>query len=80
MQRLAGKFEAAFIFDYNTVIGTMENPNPTPLSVMQEVVADGQSFAAAYVDFQTRIFRPATAPVVPFSFRKIALSTRPGFR
>jgi hypothetical protein len=27
----------------------MENPNPSPLSVMQEMLADGNSFAPAYV-------------------------------
>jgi hypothetical protein len=75
MQRLACKFEAAFTFDCDTVIGTMENPNPTPLSVMQEVLADGHSFAAAYVAFQSRIFRPAAALAMPFSYRKIFLPT-----
>ena len=55
MQRLARKFEASFAFDFDTVIGTMENPNPTPLSVMQEMLADSHSFAAAYVDFQPRL-------------------------
>jgi RimJ/RimL family protein N-acetyltransferase len=75
MQRLARKFEAAFTFDYDTVIGTMDNPSPTPLSVMQEIVTDGQSFAAAYVAFQTRLFRPAAALAMPFSGRKVGLPT-----
>lgn len=61
MQRLARKFGAAITFDYDTVNGTMENPLPTPLSVMQEMVADVQSSAAAYVDFQSRLFRPVGA-------------------
>ena len=55
MQRLARKFEATFSFDYDTVIGTMENPNPTPVSFTQEMLADGNGFAAAYVDFQSRV-------------------------
>ena len=56
MQQLARKFEAELSFDFGTVIGKVENHYPTPLSVMQEVVVDGQSFAAAYVNFQSRLF------------------------
>ena len=36
----------------------MENPHPTPLSFMQEMVTDGHSFAAAYVDFESRLLMP----------------------
>lgn len=61
MQRLARKFEATFTVDSDAIIGTMENPNPTPLSVMQEMLADGNSFAAAYVGLQSRALRPAAA-------------------
>ena len=58
MQQLARKFEARLTFDCGTVIGTMENPQPTPLSLMQEMVADGHSFVAAYVDFHSRLLMP----------------------
>jgi hypothetical protein len=58
MQQLARKFEAELIFDCGTVIGTMENSEPTPLSLMQEMVADDHGFAAAYVDFQSRLLNP----------------------
>ena len=58
MQQLARKFEAQLTFDFGTVIGKMENPHPTPLSVMQEMAVDGHSFAAAYVDFQSRMLMP----------------------
>ena len=58
MQQLARKFEAELTFDFGTVIGKMENPHPTPLSVMQEMAVDGHSFAAAYVDFQSRLLMP----------------------
>jgi GNAT superfamily N-acetyltransferase len=61
MQQLARKFDAELTFDFGTVIGRVENPNPTPLSVMRELVVDGHSFAAAYVDFQSRLFHPAGA-------------------
>ena len=58
MQQLARKFEAELSFDFGTVIGTMQNPHPTPLSVMQEMAVDSHSFAAAYVDFQSRVLVP----------------------
>jgi GNAT superfamily N-acetyltransferase len=61
MQQLARKFDAELTFDFGTVIGKVENPNPTPLSVMRELVVDGHSFAAAYVDFQSRLMKPAAA-------------------
>lgn len=57
MQHLARKFEAEIAFDFGSMIGTMENSRPTPLSLMREVVADGHSFAAAYLDFQSRVLR-----------------------
>ena len=58
MQQLARKFEAEIIFDFGTVIGTMENPYPTPLSLVQEIAADGHSFIAVYIDFQSRLLMP----------------------
>ena len=69
MQQLARKFEAEITFDFGTVIGTMENPHPTPLSLMQEMVADGHSFAAAYVDFQSRLLRPVGALAMPLPYQ-----------
>jgi GNAT superfamily N-acetyltransferase len=58
MQQLARKFDAEMSFDFGTVIGKMETQSPTPLSVMRELVVDGHSFAAAYFDFQSRLFKP----------------------
>ena len=58
MQQLVRKFEAELSFDFGTVIGKVENPYPTPLSVMQELVVEGQSFTAAYVDFHSRLLMP----------------------
>ena len=58
MQHLARKFEAELSFDFGAVIGTMETPYPTPLSLMSELVADGHSFAAACIDFQSRMLIP----------------------
>ena len=37
MQQLAREFEAELSFDFGTMIGKVENPYPTPLSVMQEL-------------------------------------------
>lgn len=59
MQRLARRFEAEIEFDYGSVVGTMTNPVPTAISLMQEMTTDSQSFAAAYFDFQSRAFLPA---------------------
>ena len=61
MQHLARKFGAEITFDFDTVLGTMENPNPTPLSLMQEMAADGYSFSAACVDFQSRLLSSTLA-------------------
>ena len=61
MQQLARKFDAELTFDFGAVIGKMENPHPSPLSLMQEMVVDGHSFAAAYVDFQSRLLMPLGA-------------------
>ena len=61
MQQLARKFEAELTLDFGTLVGKMQNPHPTPLSLMQEMVADGHSFAAAYVDFQSRLLMPVGA-------------------
>lgn len=69
MQELARKFEAQITFDCDTVIGTMKNPNPTPLSLMQEMAADGHSLAAAYIDFQSRFSKPAAAFALPLAYR-----------
>jgi GNAT superfamily N-acetyltransferase len=67
MQQLARKFDAELSFDFGTVIGKVENPHPTPLSVMRELVVDGHSFAAACVDFQSRLLKPANAFAGAFS-------------
>src|SRR5262245_5781871 len=45
MQQLARKFDAELSFDFGTVIGEIEAPHPTPLSVMRELVADTTGFA-----------------------------------
>jgi len=59
MQQLARKFDAELSFDFGTVIGEIEAPHPTPLSVMRELVADTTGFATALLDVQSRLIRPA---------------------
>ena len=58
MQQLAGKFDAELTFDFGSVIGEVETAHPTPLSVMQELVADSHGFATAVLEVQSRLLRP----------------------
>jgi len=58
MQELARKFEAELSFDFGGVVGEVEAPHPTPLSIFRELVADGHSFATAVLDAQSRLLRP----------------------
>jgi GNAT superfamily N-acetyltransferase len=57
MQQLARKFDAELSFDFGSVVGEVEAPFPTPMSVMREVMADSQGFATAVLDAQVRMFR-----------------------
>ena len=59
MQQLALKFDAELTFDFGSVVGEVEAPHPTPLSVMREFVADTTGFATAMLDVQSRLIRPA---------------------
>jgi len=55
---LARKFEADLKFDFGSVVGEVEAPHPTPMSVWREVVADTHGFATAMLDVQVRMLRP----------------------
>jgi len=59
MQQLALKFDAELSFDFGGVVGEVQAPHPTPLSVMRELVADGTGFATAMLDVQSRLMKPA---------------------
>jgi GNAT superfamily N-acetyltransferase len=59
MQQLARKFDAELTFDFGSVVGEVEAPQPTPLSLMREMMADGHGFATALLDVQSRLLRPA---------------------
>jgi GNAT superfamily N-acetyltransferase len=58
MQQLARKFEAELSFDFGSVVGEVEAPHATPLSLFREFVADGHGFATAVFDAQARLIRP----------------------
>jgi len=59
MQQLARKFDAELTFDFGSVVGEVEAPHPTPLSVMREFMADSHGFATALLDVQTRLLKTA---------------------
>ena len=56
---LARKFEAELKFDFGSVVGEVEAPHPTPMSVLREFVADSHGFATALLDVQAKMLRPA---------------------
>jgi GNAT superfamily N-acetyltransferase len=55
MQRLARKFDAHLNFPSSSVIGELNAPCPTPISVMRELVADGTDLAAAILDVPAQL-------------------------
>ena len=60
MQQLARKFEAEIKLDYGAVLGEVDPPRPTPLSLLREAMVDSHNIAAAILDAQWRLlFRPA---------------------
>jgi GNAT superfamily N-acetyltransferase len=59
MQQLALKFDAELTFDFGSVVGEVEAPHPTPMSVMREFVADSTGLATAMLDVQSRLLKPA---------------------
>ena len=58
MQQLARKFDAELTFDFGNVVGEVETPFPTPMSVLREIFADGHGFATAVLDAQTKMLKP----------------------
>jgi GNAT superfamily N-acetyltransferase len=59
MQQLARKFEADLSFDFGSVVGEVDALRSTPLSLMREAMADAHGVAAAVLDVQSRLFKPA---------------------
>jgi len=59
MQQLARKFEAGLSFDFGSVVGEVDPPRFTALSLMREAIADNHGFATALLEAQQRLFKPA---------------------
>lgn len=55
MQQLARKFDADLKFDFGSVVGEVDAPRYTPLSLLREAMADGHGVAAAMFDVQARL-------------------------
>ena len=59
MQDLARKFEADLSFDFGSVVGAVDPPRSTALSLLREALADGEGVANAVLDAQARLFKLA---------------------
>jgi GNAT superfamily N-acetyltransferase len=59
MQQLARKYEADLHFDFGSVVGEVDAPRSTPLSLMREAAADVHGVAHSILDAQSRLLRPA---------------------
>jgi GNAT superfamily N-acetyltransferase len=59
MQAIAKKYGAELKFEPGDVVGELQNPWPTPLSLWRELVQDTHGFASAALDLQARILRSA---------------------
>lgn len=59
MQQLARKFEADLHFDFGSVVGAVDPPRSTPLSLLREAMADAHGVAATIFDAQSRLLRAA---------------------
>jgi GNAT superfamily N-acetyltransferase len=59
MQQLARKFDAGLSFDFGSVVGEVDPPRSTALSLLREAVADGHGVANAILDAQLRLFKAA---------------------
>ena len=63
MQQLARKFDAELTFDFGSVVGEVDPPRSTPLSLMREAMADGHGIVATRRDrFERRRSRAASKP------------------
>ena len=60
MQQLARKFEANLSFEYGSVVGAVETPYPTPLTMLREAMSDGAGFATALLDVHSRMLKTRT--------------------
>ena len=59
MQQLARKFEADLKFDFGSVVGDLDPPRFTFLSLTRELVADAHGMATVILDAHSRLLNPA---------------------
>jgi GNAT superfamily N-acetyltransferase len=59
MQQLARKFEADLKFDFGSIVGEVDPPRFTLLSLTREMITDAHGFATAILDAQSRLLNPA---------------------
>jgi GNAT superfamily N-acetyltransferase len=59
MQQLARKFEADLKFDFGSVVGEVDQPRLTPLSLVREAVADAHGVASEILQVQAKLLDPA---------------------
>jgi GNAT superfamily N-acetyltransferase len=59
MQQLAGKFEADLHFDFGSVVGEVDPPRSTPLSLLREALVDAHGVAATILEAQSRMLGAA---------------------
>jgi GNAT superfamily N-acetyltransferase len=59
MQQLARKFDAEFSFDFGSVVGEVDPPRSTLLSLMREAMADTHGICGTIFEVHSRLFRPA---------------------
>jgi len=59
MQQLARKFEAYLHFDFGSVVGEVDPPRYTALSLLREAMADAHGVATTILDAQSRLLRVA---------------------
>jgi len=59
MQQLARKFDAEFSFDFGSVVGEVDPPRSTLLSMTREMVGDMHAIVTTALDTQQRLLRMA---------------------
>ncbi len=59
MQQLARKFEADLKFDFGSVVGEVDPPRSTVLSLMREALIDAHGVTVIILDAQSRFLRAA---------------------
>ncbi|MFN3658387.1 MAG: GNAT family N-acetyltransferase [Pseudolabrys sp.] len=59
MQQLARKFEADLRFDFGSVVGEVDPPRFTALSLMREAMGDAHGVFSALLEAQARLFKTA---------------------